>query len=210
MSRSRRWIAIGSSTGGVEALHTVLAGFPADCPPTLIVQHVSACFAAAIAQSLDRSCAAKVELADTDIMLKPGMVVLAPGEVKHLALARAGSQGYRTVLREGDLVSGHRPSVDRLFHSVAETMGDKALGVLLTGMGRDGAEGLLAMAQKGARTIAQDEATSTVFGMPRAAIALGAAGEVLPLGEISGTIFGQAGAASSAGAATPRSEGLRA
>lgn len=182
-------VAIGSSTGGVEALHMLLSGFPADCPPTVIVQHVNACFAPAIVQSLDRTAAPRVVLAESDVLLEPGTVHLAPGGEKHLAVARAGASGFRTVLRAGDLVSGHRPSVDRLFASCAGTLGAKALGILLTGMGEDGAKGLLAMAQAGGRTIAQDEATSVVFGMPRAAIALGAAQEVLPLGEIACRVF---------------------
>ena len=191
-------IVIGSSTGGVEALHTLLSGFPKDCPPTLIVQHVHACFAPAIVQSLDRSAAPKVELAQSDILLEPGKVLLAPGGEKHLAVARAGTRGFRSVLRTGDLISGHRPSVDRLFQSTAETVGGKALGILLTGMGEDGARGLLAMAQTGAATIAQDEASCVVFGMPRAAIALGAAQEVLPLDQIAGRIFTRAPSPASA------------
>ena len=131
-------IAIGSSTGGVEALHTLLAGFPEDCPPTMIVQHVDATFALAIAQSLDKVAKPKVELADSDIKLRAGHIYLAPGEVKHLEIAKAGTQGLRSVLRDGDLESGHRPSVDRLFASVAKIVGKNALGLLLTGMGEDG------------------------------------------------------------------------
>lgn len=182
-------IAIGSSTGGVEALHSLLANFPADCPPTLIVQHVNATFAPAIAQSLDKVAAPKVALAESDMLLRPGNVYLAPGDLKHLELARAGSHGFRCVLRQGDLVSGHRPSVDRLFESVAKTAGEQALGVILTGMGEDGARGLLSMARSGAYTIAQDQSSCVVFGMPRAAIALGAAKAVLPLVKITAEIF---------------------
>lgn len=185
-------IAIGSSTGGVEALHTLLAGFPEDCPPTVIVQHVNACFAPAIVQSLARAAAPKVVLAESDVLLEHGTVHFAPGGEKHLAVARAGARGFRSILRTGDLISGHRPSVDRLFASVAETFGANALGILLTGMGEDGAKGLLSMSRTGARTIAQNEATSVVFGMPRAAITLGAAREVLPLGQIADEVFAQA------------------
>ncbi|MGY6550530.1 MAG: chemotaxis-specific protein-glutamate methyltransferase CheB [Erythrobacter sp.] len=185
-------IAIGSSTGGVEALHSLLAGFPADCPPTLIVQHINPAFAPAIVQSLQRITPAEVMLADSDLMLRRGQIMLAPGDEKHLMVAGAGAQGFRSVLRPGEKVSGHRPSVDRLFQSVAETIGASALGILLTGMGEDGARGLLAMARTGARTIAQDEASCVVFGMPRAAIALGAAGEVLPLGAIAPRLFAAA------------------
>lgn len=190
-------IVIGSSTGGVEALHVLLSEFPADCPPTLIVQHINGCFAGAIAQSLDRAVRPRVMLAETDMILRPGMVVLAPGNEKHLQVARAGAQGLRCVLREGDPVSGHRPSVDRLFASLATTLGPEcgpehapaALAILLTGMGQDGAEGMAALASCGARTIAQDQASCVVFGMPRAAIELGAAREVLPLDRIAARIF---------------------
>lgn len=181
-------IAIGSSTGGVEALRVLLSDFRADCPPTVIVQHVNARFAPAIAQSLDAASPARVMMAQSDIVLERGCVYFAPGGDRHLLVANAGSKGFRTILRPGDPVSGHQPSVDVLFASVAETMGDKALGILLTGMGRDGANGLLKMAQKGAWTIAQDKATSVVFGMPRAAIEQGAAREVLPLSQIAGHI----------------------
>lgn len=181
-------IAIGSSTGGVEALRTLLSGFHEDCPPTVIVQHVNARFAPAIAESLDAASPARVMMAQSDVVPERGCVYLAPGGDRHLLVANAGSKGFRTILRPGDPVSGHQPSVDVLFASVAETMGDKALGILLTGMGRDGANGLLKMAQKGAWTIAQDEATSVVFGMPRAAIEQGAAREILPLTQIAGHI----------------------
>lgn len=184
-------IAIGASTGGVEALHTLIAGFPEDCPPTLIVQHIAACFAPGIVQSLGRVARAEVMLAESDHVLRPGQILLAPGDTKHMLLARSGSAAYRTVLRAGDKVSGHRPSVDRLFASVAEIAGARALGILLTGMGEDGARGLHAMAEAGAHTIAQDEATCVVFGMPRAAIALGAAREVLPLGQIATRVFAE-------------------
>ncbi|UAB79552.1 chemotaxis response regulator protein-glutamate methylesterase [Erythrobacter sp. SCSIO 43205] len=182
-------IAIGSSTGGVEALNKLLRDFPADCPPTLIVQHVNATFAPAIAQSLDKIAAPRVALAESDTILAPGLVLVAPGDTKHLEVARAGRHGYRAVLREGELTSGHRPSVDRLFASVAKTVGERAVGVILTGMGEDGARELASMAQTGAHTIAQDRESCVVFGMPRAAIALGAAKAVLPLERITREIF---------------------
>jgi two-component system chemotaxis response regulator CheB len=189
-------IAIGASTGGVEALHALLADFPADCPPTLIVQHVSACFAPAIVQSLDRAARPKVMLAASDLPLRRGEVLLAPGDDKHLLIAPAGPGGWRAVMRAGDKVAGHRPSVDCLFASAAQVAGPRALGILLTGMGEDGARGLLAMAEAGAHTIVQDEASCVVFGMPRAAMALGAARAVLPLGAIAGQVFARARAAS--------------
>jgi two-component system chemotaxis response regulator CheB len=182
-------IAIGSSTGGVEALHTLLAGFPVDCPPTLVVQHIGACFAPAIARNLDANAAPRVELAESDTPLRHGHVYFAPGNDTHLCVAGAGTGKLRCILREGPPVSGHCPSVDRLFSSVAKRCGSNALGVLLTGMGDDGASGLLEMRKAGARTIAQDKDSCVVFGMPRAAIDLGAAGEVLPLGEIARGIF---------------------
>lgn len=189
-------IVIGASTGGVEALSTVLSEFPEDCPPTLIVQHINGCFAAAIAQSFDRAARPRVMLAESDMPLERGMVLLAPGNDRHLQVAAAGPRGLRCVLREGDPVSGHRPSVDRLFASLASTLGgsggERALGVLLTGMGQDGAQGMAQLASIGARTIAQDQASCVVFGMPRAAIELGAAREVLPLGKIASAIFAPA------------------
>ncbi|MCB2073367.1 MAG: chemotaxis response regulator protein-glutamate methylesterase [Novosphingobium sp.] len=172
-------IAIGSSTGGVEALQAVLSRFPENCPPTVIVQHVNPRFAAAIAKTLDLASPANVQLAEHGMPMRPGTVYLAPGGERHLAIS--GSAQFNTRLVPGDPVSGHRPSVDVLFQSVAETAGRHAVGILLTGMGSDGARGLLAMAQAGAHTIAQDQATCTVFGMPKAAISLGAAGVVSPL-----------------------------
>jgi two-component system chemotaxis response regulator CheB len=184
-----RLIAIGSSTGGVEALQILLGGFPADCPPTLIVQHIAASFAPAVARTLDQSCPPRIQLAEPDLPLRDGHVYLAPGDDRHLTVS-----GHTLCcrLREGERVSGHLPSVDVLFASVAKTIGASAIGILLTGMGSDGAQGLLAMAQAGACTIAQDEATSTVFGMPRAAISLGAAGVVAPIGQIARHAFSKA------------------
>jgi two-component system, chemotaxis family, protein-glutamate methylesterase/glutaminase len=186
-------IVIGASTGGVEALHTLLSGFPEDCPPTLVVQHINGCFAGAIAQSFDRAVRPRVMLAESDMPLERGTVLLAPGNDRHLQVASAGSFGLRCVLREGDPVTGHRPSVDRLFASLASTLGGargaRGLGILLTGMGQDGAQGMAQLASIGARTIAQDQASCVVFGMPRAAIELGAAREVLPLDRIASAVF---------------------
>jgi len=186
-------IAIGSSTGGVEALLELLAEFPVHCPPTLIVQHINACFAPAIAKSLDRVARPRVRLAEHNRPLAKGEIVIAPGDTGHLtirpALGKGASASWSTKITEGAPVSGHCPSVDALFNAVATHVGAQALGILLTGMGRDGAQGLKAMAGTGGTTIAQDEATSVVFGMPRAAIELGAAQHVLPLGEIAPRIF---------------------
>lgn len=182
-----RALAIGSSTGGVEALQILLRDFPEDCPPTLIVQHVNARFAPAIATSLNEVCPAEVLLAEADMPMRRGRVYFAPGGDRHMLVG--GSGGFYVKLRQGDPVAGHIPSVDVLFQSVAKVYGDRAVGILLTGMGSDGAQGLLAMAQAGAFTIAQDEATCTVFGMPRAAIALGAASVVAPIGRIARHAF---------------------
>ena len=175
-------IAIGASTGGVEALQILLGQFPENCPPTLIVQHVDSRFASAIARTLDLACPARVQLAQPDMPLARGNIYLAPGGDRHLTLGGTGP--FHARLRPGTKISGHLPSVDALFHSVGEVAGPQAVGILLTGMGSDGAQGLLAMAAAGAHTIAQDEASCTVFGMPRAAISLGAARVVAPIGRI--------------------------
>ncbi|RQW43972.1 chemotaxis-specific protein-glutamate methyltransferase CheB [Novosphingobium sp. LASN5T] len=180
-------IVIGSSTGGVEALHTLLSEFPADCPPTLVVQHINERFTAAVARTLDETCAANVVLAQPDLPLRPGHIYFPPDNDRHLLIG--GPQILRTKLRGGDRISGHRPSVDALFQSAADVVGKDAIGILLTGMGADGAKGLLSMARAGALTIAQDEATCAVFGMPRAAIALGAASIVAPIDQIARHTF---------------------
>ncbi|MEZ5709944.1 MAG: chemotaxis response regulator protein-glutamate methylesterase [Blastomonas sp.] len=186
-----RLIAIGSSTGGVEALQVLLGGFPANCPPTVVVQHINGHFAEAVARRLDAQCAPTICLAETDTVLRPGHVYIAPGNDRHLQISGSGGQ-IVSRLRPGDLVSGHRPSVDALFHSVAQSVGADAVGILLTGMGSDGAHGLLAMRKAGATTIAQDEATCTVFGMPRAAIELGAAERVAAIQDIADHVVGRA------------------
>lgn len=180
--RDTRLIAIGSSTGGVEALQILLRGFPDDCPPTLIVQHVNPRFAPAIARTLDKVCPARVCTAINDMPLQPGNVYVAADADHHLTVRGTGTLYAK--LRRGEPVTGHIPSVDALFTSVAQCVGPDAVGILLTGMGQDGARGLLAMAQGGAHTIAQDENTCTVFGMPRAAISLGAARVVAPINRI--------------------------
>jgi two-component system chemotaxis response regulator CheB len=185
-------IAIGSSTGGVEALQTLLTEFPEDCPPTVIVQHIHANFIGSVARRLDGMCRARVQLAQPDLPLRQGHVYFAPSNEHHLRVS--GGNGFVAKLRTGDPISGHRPSVDALFHSVAEVAGPRAVGILLSGMGSDGANGLLAMHRAGAYTIAQDEASCPVFGMPRAAIALGAASQVLPLTQIASRVLAKAAA----------------
>lgn len=183
-------IAIGSSTGGVEALHEVLSHFPADCPPTVVVQHVGTSFLPGIARSLNESSAANVCLAESHQALLPGNVYLAPGGERHLGVIRTSSLTAKIINK--DRVEGHRPSVDVLFHSVAKIANPNVVGVILTGIGRDGASGLLAMRQAGAHTIAQDEASCVVFGMPRSAIALGAAVEIQPLKKVARAALGVA------------------
>ena len=182
-------IAIGAATGGVEALLEVIGGFPANCPPTVIVQHMPAMFTASFAIRLDRFCPPTVCEAQTGMILKPGHVYLAPGGERHMEVIGAAAPRIR--LFSGDLVSGHRPSVDVLFRSVAR-LGLPAVGVLLTGMGADGAAGLAEMRQSGARTIGQDEATSVVYGMPAVAFAAGAVEAQLALPRIADVAIGMA------------------
>jgi two-component system chemotaxis response regulator CheB len=177
-----RVVAIGASTGGVEALIAVLSEFPANCPPTVITQHMPANFTKSLAQRLDRLCAPSVSEAADGAELTQGHVYLAPGGHAHLEIV--GSRGLRCRLRQGEPVSGHRPSVDVLFTSVSKAAGDKGIGVILTGMGKDGAVGLLAMRNAGARTLGQNEASSVVYGMPKVAFELGAVEKQLPLAKL--------------------------
>ena len=183
-------IAIGASTGGIEALHKLLPSFPPDCPPTLVVQHINPTFAGPMAEMLDAKCQARVKLAEPGETLACGTIYIAPGSERHLAVSNNGRLAVK--LAAGDKISGHRPSVDMLFRSVAETVGSSAVGIILTGMGSDGALGLCEMRRAGAFTVAQDEATCTVYGMPRAAVERGAADVVLPIGRIAQTALGLA------------------
>ena len=176
-------IAIGASTGGTEAIAEVLMRLPASPPGILIVQHIPAQFSRAFAERLNQTCAMEVREARDGDEVRPGLALVAPGDF-HLILSRRTDGSLFAGVRGGALVCYQRPSVDVLFSSVAETMGRKAVGVLLTGMGSDGARGLLRMSQAGARTIVQDEATCVVYGMPREAVELGAAERVLPLSGI--------------------------
>jgi two-component system chemotaxis response regulator CheB len=175
-------VAIGSSTGGVEALLEVLSHFPANCPPTVITQHMPAAFTKSFAARLDRATPAHVQEAYDGAPLDTGRVYVAPGGDTHLEISRAGGLSCR--LSRTDLVNGHRPSVDVLFRSVARISGAAAVGVILTGMGRDGAAGLAEMRSLGARTIGQDEASSVVYGMPRAAFEAGAVARQARLSDI--------------------------
>jgi two-component system chemotaxis response regulator CheB len=183
-------VCIGASTGGTESLKVVLQALPVDCPGIVIVQHMPENFTKAFAQRLDSLCRVEVkEAADGDTVLR-GRVLIAPGN-RHTLLHRSGARYYVTV-KDGPLVSRHRPSVDVLFRSAAQYAGCNATGIIMTGMGDDGAHGLLEMRTAGALTIAQDEATSVVFGMPKEAIQLGAADKVLPLQMLAAQII-QAG-----------------
>ena len=174
-------LAIGASTGGVEALLAILSAFPANCPPTVITQHMPATFTPSFAQRLNRSCAATVTEATDGARLAPGQVYLAPGGLTHLEVAGTPSGPWRCRLSTAAAVNGHRPSVDVLFHSVATTARARSVGVILTGMGKDGARGLLAMREAGARTIGQDEHSSVVYGMPKAAFEIGGVGRQVSL-----------------------------
>ncbi|MDI7863377.1 protein-glutamate O-methylesterase CheB [Rhizobiaceae bacterium n13] len=178
----RKIVAIGSSTGGVEALINVLQKFPVNCPPTVITQHMPSTFTKSFAERLNRICAPVVQEATDGARLEIGKVYLAPGGEHHLQVANQSAPCCRLVQR--DPVNGHRPSVDVLFDSVAELAGRNAVGVILTGMGRDGAAGLLKMRHAGAKTIGQNEKTCVVYGMPRVAHELGAVEQQLPLGAI--------------------------
>lgn len=183
-------IAIGASTGGTEAIREVLERFPANAPGTVIVQHMPANFTTSFAERLDRLCAMQVrEAADGDSVL-PGVALLAPGNY-HLLLRRSGARYYVEV-KDGPTVCLQRPSVDVLFKSVARYAGANAVGAILTGMGSDGAQGLLEMRQSGAWTVAQDEATSVVYGMPAKAVECGAACSQLPLHDIAGALLAHA------------------
>lgn len=174
-----KMIAIGSSTGGVEALIEVISNFPANCPPTVITQHMPPTFTTSFAARLDRLCAPRVAEATDGAVLEVGAVYLAPGGDRHLEVSGKSRLVCRLV--DAPPMTGHRPSVDMLFNSVAANAGPKAVGMILTGMGKDGAEGLLKMRRAGARTFGQDEATCVVYGMPKAAHDLGAVETQLPL-----------------------------
>lgn len=179
---TEKLIAIGASTGGTEAIREVLTRLPADCPAVLITQHMPPGFTKSFAQRLDSLCRITVSEAEDGERVLPGHAYVAPGG-RHMRLARSGSN-YVAAIDDGEPVNRHRPSVDVLFRSVAANAGRNALGVILTGMGKDGAVAMLEMKRAGSFTIAQDEASCVVFGMPKAAIALGAVDEVLPVTRI--------------------------
>lgn len=179
MATTHKIIAIGGSTGGTKAIEVVLRGLPMDAPGTVIVQHMPEGFTAAFARRLNEVCVMEVREARDEDPVVPGVALVAPGN-RHMVLQRSGTRYYVRV-KDGPAVHFQRPSVDVLFHSVASAAGRNAVGVLLTGMGADGAKGLLAMRESGARTLAQDEATCVVYGMPKEAVRMGAAEKVVPL-----------------------------
>lgn len=172
-------IAIGASTGGTEAIREVLTGLPGDMPGIVIVQHIPPVFSMAFANRLNDLCKLRVKEAADGDRVTAGLALIAPGNF-HMTLRKTGGE-YRVVIQDGPRVCYQRPSVDVLFESVAQVAKRDAIGAILTGMGSDGAQGLLRMKRAGARTLAQDEASCVVFGMPREAIRLGAADRVLPL-----------------------------
>jgi two-component system chemotaxis response regulator CheB len=178
-----RLVAVGASTGGPEVLRTLLSALPIDVPPLVVVQHMPEKFTRSFAQHLDQACAIDVVEAEDGAPLESGCALIAPGN-RHMQIERNGS-GYRARVSDGALVRHHRPSVDVLFQSVAETAGADAVGLILTGMGDDGARGLLAMKQAGAVTLAQDEASCVVYGMPREAVAMGAVDDIVAADHLS-------------------------
>lgn len=183
-------VAIGASTGGTQAIQAVLAALPPDAPGILIAQHMPEHFTASFARRLDEVCAITVKEAEDGEPVSVGKALLAPGN-RHLLLSRSGAL-YLARVKDGPLVSRHRPSIDVLFGSVARHAGANAIGVIMTGMGADGARGLLEMRAAGASTIAQDEESSVVFGMPKEAIDIGAAQGVVSLTQIPSAILSMA------------------
>ncbi|MDX1635159.1 MAG: chemotaxis response regulator protein-glutamate methylesterase [Marinobacter sp.] len=194
---SEKLIIVGASTGGTEAIRTLLQGLPPESPAILITQHMPGGFTRSFAERLDGQVALTVQEASDGTRVRPGNVYIAPGG-RHMRVIRSGAD-YQVALNDAPPVNRHRPSVDVLFESAATAVGRNAIGMILTGMGNDGAKGLAAMQAAGARTFAQDEATCVVYGMPREAVALGAADEVLPLARLAAAALG---AAEQAGRAT--------
>ncbi len=184
---TEKLIAIGASTGGTEAIKEVLRTFPANAPATVITQHMPAGFTSTYARRLDSVCQMQVKEAKGGERLLPGQAYLAPGD-KHMEIERSGAD-YRIRLTDGPRVSGHKPSVDVLFNSTCRSAGSNAIGVLLTGMGSDGATGLLELLNAGCETFCQDEASCIVFGMPKVAIEKGAAKQVISLDRMGETVM---------------------
>ncbi|HPI92617.1 MAG TPA: chemotaxis response regulator protein-glutamate methylesterase [Deltaproteobacteria bacterium] len=187
LQTTEKVVAVGASTGGTEALKDFLTAMPRDCPGIVIVQHMPEGFTAAFSKRLDSLCQITVKEAAHNDTVLPGHALIAPGN-HHLLLKRSGAR-YYVEIKDGPLVSRHRPSVDVLFRSTARYAGRNAIGVIMTGMGDDGAKGMLEMKEAGAYTVAQDEASCVVFGMPHEAIKLGAVDKVLSLGAIPSEIM---------------------
>jgi len=183
---NERLICIGASTGGTEAIRQVITQFPAECPPVLMVQHMPEMFTGSFAKRLDSLCAINVKEAEHGERILPGHAYLAPGH-SHLLLAKRGTHWY-CELSKSEPVNRHRPAVDVLFDSVARLVGPAAVGALLTGMGKDGAQGMLAMRKAGSWTVAQNEETCVVYGMPREAVNVGGAVDVAPLDDVASRI----------------------
>lgn len=184
-------VFVGASTGGTEAIKQFLQGIPADCPPILIVQHMPDTFTASFARRLDSLCQPQVIESQGNETVKPGTVYIAPGH-SHMRIRRTPG-GYETELLATPPVNRHRPAVDVLFDSAAELVGRQAVGVIMTGMGKDGAQGLLRMRQAGARTFGQDEASCVVYGMPREAFLIGAVEEQCSLNDLARRVMAAAG-----------------
>ena len=180
-------IAVGASTGGTEALRVFLEGLPHDAPGVVVVQHMPEHFTKSFANRLDSLCRVTVKEAENNDTVIPGRVLIAPGN-KHMLLKRSGAR-YFVEVKDGPLVNRHRPSVDVLFRSTAQYAGNNSIGVIMTGMGADGAKGLLEMKNAGAKTIAQDEKSCVVFGMPKEAIKLNAADKIMPLDKIASQVM---------------------
>jgi two-component system chemotaxis response regulator CheB len=191
VSSGSKIIFVGASTGGTEAVKIFLLGIPPDCPPILIVQHMPESFTASFAARLNSLCQPRVIESQGGESLESGTVYVAPGH-SHLKIKRSAS-GYATELLQTPPVNRHRPSVDVLFDSAAEVVGRNAIGVILTGMGKDGACGLLRMRKAGAHTFGQDEATCVVYGMPREAAMIGAVEEVAGLADLSRRVLSVSG-----------------
>lgn len=187
LETTHKIIAIGASTGGTQAIEAVLRDFPANAPGTVICQHMPQGFTASFAKRLNQVCAMEVREAKDGDAVVPGVALVAPGNY-HMLLQKSGAK-YYVVLKNGPPVHYQRPAVDVLFQSVARHAGQNAIGVILTGMGQDGAKGLLEMKNSGAHTVAQDEQTCVVYGMPKAAVQLNAADEILPLNQITQSVF---------------------
>jgi two-component system chemotaxis response regulator CheB len=187
LKTTHKVIAIGASTGGTQAVEAIVREMPADAPGTIVVQHMPQAFTGAFADRLNKICSMEVREARDNDDVTPGIVLIAPGD-KHMILAKNGAR-YQVRIKDGPRVHFQRPSVDVLFQSVAINSGQNSIGVILTGMGSDGAKGLLAMHAHGAHTIAQDEKSCVIYGMPKEAIELGGVDEVLPLSQITDAIL---------------------